>query len=62
MSYKILQELITGSSSSRQYFLSLPAQIQMELHNQNQHIHNLFELHRNADYIINHLNNKQSPT
>lgn len=51
MKYTDLRELIRGSASSREFFLSLPVPVQMRLHEQNSHIHSLFELHRNAAYI-----------
>ena len=47
-----LKELIQISSSSRQYLLSLPVSIQMQLHEQNEFIHTLYELHRNAAYLM----------
>lgn len=39
MQFKNLQKLIQTSSSSRQYLLSLPVSIQMQLHEQNDFIH-----------------------
>ncbi|MCC8192328.1 MAG: hypothetical protein LIO41_04735 [Ruminococcus sp.] len=52
MRYDNLHELIFSSSSSRQYFLSLPVEIQIILHEQNDFIHTLFELRRNAEYVM----------
>lgn len=52
MRFRNLQELIQISSSSRQYLLSLPVDIQMQLHEQNEFIHTLYELRRNAEYLI----------
>lgn len=49
MYYGNLQTLILKSKSSRKYFLSLPVNIQMELHKQNQYIHSAAELHLSAD-------------
>ncbi|MBQ8824819.1 MAG: hypothetical protein IJZ64_06270 [Ruminococcus sp.] len=53
MQFLNLQELIKTSYSSRQYLLSLPVSIQMQLHEQNDFIHTQFELRRNAEYLIN---------
>ena len=47
-----LQELIQTSSSSRMYLLSLPVDIQLQLHEQNNFIHSLYELHTNAEYLM----------
>lgn len=60
MAYENLHALISGSSSSRQYLLSLPVAVQMELHQQDAHIHTLYELRRNAEYIMRNLYNDTS--
>ena len=52
MQFANLQELIQVSSSSRQYLLSLPITIQMQLHEQNEFIHSLYELRRNAEHLM----------
>lgn len=52
MQFANLQELIQVSSSSRQYLLSLPVSIQMQLHEQNNFIHTQYELRRNAEYLM----------
>ena len=45
MAYDNLQELLRHSSSSRQYFLSLPADKQMALHEHDPYIHTAADLH-----------------
>ncbi len=52
MSVSTLKELIQISSSSRRYLLSLPVDIQIKLHEQNKFIHTLYELRRNAEYLM----------
>lgn len=52
MQFTNLQELIQISSSSRQYLLSLPVSIQMQLHEQNDFIHTQYDLRRNAEYLM----------
>lgn len=49
MRYDNLHQLIQGSSSTRRYFLSLPADMQCWLHAQGEHIHSAQQLH-NSDY------------
>lgn len=49
MKYDSLQELISRSSSSRQYFLSLPVSMQLALHERNSSIHTAADLHFHAD-------------
>lgn len=44
--YPNLSQLLLKSSSSRQYFLSLPVAVQMELHSLGEYIHTAEELHR----------------
>lgn len=51
MQYKNLDELISGSSSSRKYFLSLPVSMQLSLHEQNDYIHSASDLHSRAEAI-----------
>ncbi len=51
MQYKNLSELITQSRSSRRYFLSLPAEFQLRLHEQNNYIHSAHQLHSAAELI-----------
>ena len=51
MKYNTLADMISKSSCSRKYFLSLPVDVQIELHKRNDYIHSLQELHRNADNI-----------
>lgn len=50
--YKDLNQLIRKSGSSRKYFLSLPVDMQMKLHEHNDYIHTADELHRRTDEII----------
>ena len=49
MKYNNLHDLITGSSSSRRYFLTLPVDMQLKLHRDSDNIHTAEELHRLAD-------------
>lgn len=51
--YENLNQLINSSSSSRSYFISLPVDIQMNLHNCSQHIHTAYDLHKYADFYLN---------
>lgn len=51
MRYKDLQDLISHSSSTRQYFLSLPVSLQLILHKYNSCIHTAADLHLKADLI-----------
>ncbi len=46
MKYGDLQQLIRESSSTRRYFLSLPVEMQIELHSQNAYICTAEALHR----------------
>lgn len=48
---KNLQELIQRSNSMRQYLISLPVDIQVELHNRSEYIHSAFELRTHAEYL-----------
>ena len=51
MRYNSLHDLISGSSSSRRYFLSLPVKMQLTLHKHNDYIHSAEELHQRAEAI-----------
>ena len=53
--YENLNQLINLSSSSRSYFLSLPVDIQMKLHNCSKHIHTAYDLHKYADFYSDKL-------
>lgn len=52
LQYNNLQELISHSQSSRQYFLSLPAALQSALHNYNEEIHSAAGLRMYADLLV----------
>lgn len=54
MRYDNLKDLISNSSSSRQYFLSQPVKMQKMLHLQNEYIHTAAELHSRVDLINRH--------
>ncbi len=54
MQYTDLHDLIRNSSSARQYFLSLPSELQMQLHEHNRFIHSAAQLHMRADLIGKH--------
>ncbi len=49
MKYENLHELIRHSSSTRKYFLSLPVEMQLTMHEQNEYIHTAEEL---RDHVI----------
>ncbi|MCD8026393.1 MAG: hypothetical protein LUF33_05585 [Clostridiales bacterium] len=49
MKYKSLRDLINSSKSTRKYFLSLPVNIQLDLHKNNDYIHSAEDLHIHAD-------------
>lgn len=51
MKYHDLQDLISHSSTAREYFLSLPVPLQLALHEHNASIHTAAELHFRADII-----------
>ncbi len=53
MKYSNLNELITGSKSSRDFFLSLPVNMQMKLHEHSPYIHSAAELHDTVYTIQN---------
>ncbi len=59
MRFSNLQELLRNSSSSRQYLLSLPTAVQLQLHTQNSWIHTQYELRRNAHAISENREGKQ---
>ena len=48
MQYANLSDLISHSNSTRQYFLSLPVETQLSLHEHNNYIHTAAELHARA--------------
>lgn len=52
LQYNNLHALIQGSSSTRNYFLSLPVAVQIILHEQNDYIHTAEELHTHAENIM----------
>ncbi|MBQ8648785.1 MAG: hypothetical protein IJ470_01790 [Clostridia bacterium] len=54
MRYSNLHDLINSSSSTRKYFLSLPVNMQISLHEHNDYIHTAAELHRMAGIIENY--------
>ena len=49
MRYDGLKQLINNSNSSREYFLSLPVKMQIELHMSNDFIHSAADLHKFAE-------------
>lgn len=51
MKYKDLQDLISHSATTRQYFLSLPVPLQLTLHKCNPYIHTAADLHLQAELI-----------
>lgn len=59
LQYDNLQSLIRNSSSTRNYFLSLPVDMQLELHKHNEYIHSAQQLH-NLAYSIKNMNNKSA--
>lgn len=48
MPFPDLQTLLQASSSSRQFLLSLPVNVQLQLHEQNEWIHTQADLRRYA--------------
>lgn len=54
MQYDSLCEMVKHSADSRRYFLTLPSEIQMRLHNQNEYIHTQQELRSNAEFLMQH--------
>ena len=55
MQYENLKELLYNSKSSRNYFYSLSAKRQMEIHKYNNNLHTLFEL-KSLNEAINKYN------
>lgn len=51
MKYDNLQELLSHSSSTRQYFLSLPVSLQLALHRHDRIIHTAADLHFYANTL-----------
>lgn len=51
MKYNNLQDLISHSSSSRRYFLSLPVSLQLALHAHGEYICTATDLHLRADML-----------
>lgn len=54
MRYINLNELIKNSSSTRKYFLSLPVDMQLSLHEHNDYIHTALELRNHVSAIENY--------
>ncbi|MBO5153439.1 MAG: hypothetical protein J6C00_03680 [Eubacterium sp.] len=54
MRYKNLSQLLAKNSDSKQYFLSLPIGIQMELRGHGESIHSATELHQFSALIKEH--------
>lgn len=54
MRYDSLNELINNSRSSRKYFLSLPVDMQMALHERNAYIHTAQELRTHVFAVENY--------
>ena len=54
MRYDNLHDLLMASSSTRQYFLSLPVKLQLSLHQHNDYIHTAQELHLKAGMMENY--------
>ncbi|HJB26501.1 MAG TPA: hypothetical protein H9662_07830 [Firmicutes bacterium] len=48
MSYQNLEELLEHSQSSRDFFLSLPVELQRDLHRHSDYIHTAAQLHGRA--------------
>ncbi|MCD8096204.1 MAG: hypothetical protein LUE12_08780 [Ruminococcus sp.] len=51
MFYKNLNFLLFNSSSSRQYFDSLPIEIRSQLRERRDFIHTQFQLRQNSEYL-----------
>lgn len=54
MRYDNLHDLVTSSGSSRSYFLSLPVEMQLQLHEHNDYIHSAADLHSRVNLIQKH--------
>lgn len=52
MQYENLKLLISSSSSSRRFFLSLPVDVQLSLHDKNDFIKTQQDLRMYADYEL----------
>lgn len=57
LQYDNLQSLLKNSSSTRRYFQSLPVDMQLKIHKQNEYIHSAEQLHYIV-YSIDNLNEK----
>ena len=55
LKYDNLQSLIQNSNSTRKYFLSLPVNVQLELHKHNVYIHSAHQLHNLVYSMENNL-------
>ena len=53
MRYNNLNSLLSGSRSSRAYFLSLPVSLQIELHKYGDYIETAVDLHESAAQMSN---------
>ncbi|WP_295212029.1 hypothetical protein [Ruminococcus sp.] len=51
MAYKNLNFLLLSSSSGKAFYNALPDDIKVELQEQPDHIHTLFQLHQQADVL-----------
>jgi hypothetical protein len=51
---KNLAQLIKKSRSSREFLLSLPVSVQLQLHEQSDNIRSAEDLHTKADLLLNH--------
>lgn len=51
MEYKNLHQLIQENSGTRNFFFSLPVDMQISLHEENESIHTSAELHRQVHMI-----------
>ncbi len=54
MRYANLNQLVRESSSTRRYFLSLPVETQIDLHEHNEYIHTSAELYRRVSVLENY--------
>lgn len=57
LKYDNLQSLIQNSNSTRKFFLSLPVNVQLELHKHNDYIHSANQLHNLVYSMENNLYN-----
>ncbi len=58
MNYSDLEDLLFHSSSTRQYFLSLPVSTQLAIHEYNPSIHTAADLHFHVNYIEHNVLNR----